>query len=85
MSAERKTFSRPDETRTFGHGRLDLVDVAGAQIGMRRRRAGRGGRLVGGDRLRAGVTCGPPLIRGPGGCLIGPCCGLGSSGGSVSR
>jgi quercetin dioxygenase-like cupin family protein len=34
MSAERKTFSRPDETRTFGHGRLDLVDVAGAQIGM---------------------------------------------------
>ena len=34
MSAERKTFTRPDETRTFGHGRLDLVDVAGAQIGM---------------------------------------------------
>ena len=34
MSAERKTFSEPDETRTFGHGRLDLVDVAGAQIGL---------------------------------------------------
>ena len=34
MSAERKTFAEPDETRTFGHGRLDLVDVAGAQIGM---------------------------------------------------
>jgi hypothetical protein len=34
MSAERKTVTEPDETRTFGHGRVDLVDVAGAQIGM---------------------------------------------------
>jgi hypothetical protein len=34
MSAERETFHEPDETRTFGHGRLDLVDVAGAQIGL---------------------------------------------------
>jgi quercetin dioxygenase-like cupin family protein len=32
-SAERKTFDRPDETREFERGTLDLVDVAGAQIG----------------------------------------------------
>ena len=31
--AERKTFDHPDETRTFEKGSLDLVDVAGAQIG----------------------------------------------------
>ena len=33
-TAEQKAFDKPDESRTFGHGRLDLVDVAGAQIGM---------------------------------------------------
>ncbi len=32
-AAERKTFEHPDETRTFEKGSLDLVDVAGAQIG----------------------------------------------------
>jgi quercetin dioxygenase-like cupin family protein len=32
-AAERKTFDHPDETRTFEKGSLDLVDVAGAQIG----------------------------------------------------
>jgi len=32
-AAERKTFERPDETRDFDFGRVDLVDVAGAQIG----------------------------------------------------
>ena len=32
-AAERKTFERPDETREFDFGRVDLVDVAGAQIG----------------------------------------------------
>ncbi len=32
-AAERKTFELPDETRTFDLGRVDLVDVAGAQIG----------------------------------------------------
>ena len=32
-AAERKTFDNPDETRTFEKGSLDLVDVAGAQIG----------------------------------------------------
>jgi len=32
-AAERKTFDRPDETRSFQKGSLDLVDVAGAQIG----------------------------------------------------
>ena len=32
-AAERKTFEQPDETRTFEKGSLDLVDVAGAQIG----------------------------------------------------
>jgi quercetin dioxygenase-like cupin family protein len=32
-AAERKTFDDPDETRTFEKGSLDLVDVAGAQIG----------------------------------------------------
>jgi quercetin dioxygenase-like cupin family protein len=32
-AAERKTFDRPDETRSFERGSLDLVDVAGAQIG----------------------------------------------------
>ncbi len=32
-AAERKTFDHPDETRSFQKGSLDLVDVAGAQIG----------------------------------------------------
>ncbi len=32
-AAERKTFDHPDETRSFETGSLDLVDVAGAQIG----------------------------------------------------
>ncbi len=32
-AAERKTFDHPDETRSFENGSLDLVDVAGAQIG----------------------------------------------------
>jgi hypothetical protein len=32
-AAERKTFDRPDETREFERGTLELVDVAGAQIG----------------------------------------------------
>ncbi|MEW6582392.1 MAG: cupin domain-containing protein [Actinomycetota bacterium] len=32
-SAEQKTFDRPDETRPFPNGRLDLLDVGGAQIG----------------------------------------------------
>ncbi len=32
-AAELKDFSTPDETRTFGHGRVDLVDIGGSQIG----------------------------------------------------
>jgi quercetin dioxygenase-like cupin family protein len=32
-AAERKTFDQPDEIRSFEKGSLDLVDVAGAQIG----------------------------------------------------
>ena len=30
---ENKTFATPDETRTFELGRVDLVDIAGTQIG----------------------------------------------------
>jgi hypothetical protein len=30
---ESKTFASPDETRTFELGRVDLVDIAGTQIG----------------------------------------------------
>jgi hypothetical protein len=30
---EHKTFATPDETRTFERGLVDLVDVAGTQIG----------------------------------------------------
>jgi quercetin dioxygenase-like cupin family protein len=30
---EHKSFTEPDETRAFPHGRLDLVEVAGTQIG----------------------------------------------------
>ena len=30
---ETKTFADPDETRTFERGHVDLVDIAGAQIG----------------------------------------------------
>ena len=32
-SAELKSFGTPDETRTFGSGQADLVDIAGTQIG----------------------------------------------------
>jgi len=31
--AETKTFATPDETRTFERGQVDLVDIAGTQIG----------------------------------------------------
>jgi quercetin dioxygenase-like cupin family protein len=30
---EHKTFAEPDETRTFERGCVDLVDIAGTQIG----------------------------------------------------
>ena len=30
---EAKTFADPDETRTFERGHVDLVDIAGTQIG----------------------------------------------------
>ncbi len=30
---EQKTFAEPDETRTFERGVVDLVDIAGTQIG----------------------------------------------------
>jgi quercetin dioxygenase-like cupin family protein len=32
-TAELKSFASPDETRTFEHGLVELVDVAGTQIG----------------------------------------------------
>jgi len=32
-AAERKNFEKPDESRPFPRGRIDLVDVGGAQIG----------------------------------------------------
>ncbi len=31
--AEKGDFGTPDETRTFEHGRLDLVRIAGSEIG----------------------------------------------------
>ena len=31
--AENKSFSAPDETRTFERGHLDLVEIAGSEIG----------------------------------------------------
>jgi hypothetical protein len=31
--AEQRTFAAPDETRTFEHGRVDLLHVAGSDIG----------------------------------------------------
>jgi quercetin dioxygenase-like cupin family protein len=32
-SHEQKNFARPDETREFPFGRVELVDIGGAQIG----------------------------------------------------
>jgi hypothetical protein len=32
-NAEQKSFGNPDETRTFEHGLVELVDIAGTQIG----------------------------------------------------
>ena len=31
--AEHKSFTAPDETRTFGHGRVDLLSIGGSEIG----------------------------------------------------
>lgn len=31
--AEQRRFAEPDETRNFPHGRVDLVEIGGAQIG----------------------------------------------------
>jgi len=33
MTAEQKNFDKADETRTFGPGRLDLLKIAGSDIG----------------------------------------------------
>ena len=33
---ERKSFRNPDETRTFTHGRIDIVNVGGTQVGLAR-------------------------------------------------
>ena len=32
-SAEQKTFEQPDEIRTFGHGRVDLIRIGESDIG----------------------------------------------------
>jgi hypothetical protein len=32
--AEQKTFQKPDETRSFEHGRVDLLSIAGSEIGL---------------------------------------------------
>jgi hypothetical protein len=32
--AEQKSFTDPDETRTFGHGAMHLVKIGGADIGQ---------------------------------------------------
>jgi hypothetical protein len=32
--AEQKAFAKPDETREFDYGRLDLLDIGGSQIGQ---------------------------------------------------
>ena len=31
--AEHKSFTTPDETRTFGHGQVDLLTIGGSEIG----------------------------------------------------
>jgi uncharacterized cupin superfamily protein len=31
--AEKKNFSAPDETRTFEHGKLDIVQIGGTAVG----------------------------------------------------
>jgi len=31
--AEQKTFGRPDEVRTFGHGRMELLKIGDSEIG----------------------------------------------------
>lgn len=33
-TAEQKRFAAPDETRTFERGRVDLVTIGGAEIGL---------------------------------------------------
>ncbi len=33
-TAEQKRFTAPDETRTFERGRVDLVQIGGAEIGL---------------------------------------------------
>jgi hypothetical protein len=32
-TAEQKNFGAPDETRTFEHGKVDLVSIGGSEIG----------------------------------------------------
>lgn len=33
-SAEKKSFGRPDETRTFANGKVDIVNLGGTQVGL---------------------------------------------------
>lgn len=35
-SAEQKNINAPDETRTFGHGMMDVVQIAGGTVGRGR-------------------------------------------------
>jgi hypothetical protein len=32
-NTEHKNFSSPDETRTFGHGRVDVLNIGGGTVG----------------------------------------------------
>jgi len=32
-TAEQKAFAKPDETREFAHGKVELVEIGGSQIG----------------------------------------------------
>lgn len=33
---ERKSFTKPDETRSFTHGKIDIVNIGGTQVGLAR-------------------------------------------------
>jgi hypothetical protein len=34
MGAERKNFSSPDETRKFGNGKMEVVNIGGGTVGL---------------------------------------------------
>src|ERR671911_264272 len=54
--AEHRTFTTPDEVRTFEKGRMEMVEIAGGHVGRLVLEPGRADRLARRQQLRPGLA-----------------------------